>query len=127
VVPPAGPGRPPAPGTTAQVERIMVCPASDVSLLPSGPATCNKDWSTRGIAAGGRIYCTIEIADGTGAHVSLAFVSETSTVWQGSSFEVTGADWIQWIWYEPFPSGTYACTVSLNGSLVARLPFVVGT
>jgi hypothetical protein len=127
VVTPAGPGLPPPPGTAAQVERIMVCPDSDVSVTASGPTICNKDWSTRGIAAGGRIYCTVEIADGTGANVSVAFASGTSTVYQSSSIAITGADWIQWIWYGPFTSGTYACTVTLNGSLVAQLPFVVGT
>ena len=125
VVTPAGSGPPPPPGTAAQVERIMVCPASDVSATVGGPTICNKDWSTRAIA-GGRIYCTVEIADGTGAQVSLAFVSGTSTVFQGSSLPITGADWIQWIWYQPFTSGTYACTATLDGSLVASLPFVVG-
>jgi hypothetical protein len=127
VVTPAGAGPPPPPGTAAQVKRIMVCPASDVSVTVGGPTICNKDWSTRGIAAGGRIYCTVEIADGTGANASVAFVSGTSTVYQGSGIAITGADWIQWIWYGPFTSGTYACTVTLNGSLVAQLPFVVGT
>ena len=127
VVTPAGPGPPPPPGTTAQVERIMVCPASDVSVTTGGPTICNKDWSTRGIAAGGRIYCTVEITAGTGANVSVAFVSGTSTVYQGPSTAITGADWIQWIWNGPFASGTYACTVTLNGSLVAQLPFVVST
>ena len=103
-----------------------MCPASDVSATVGGPTICNKDWSTRAIAAGGRIYCTVEIADGTGAQVSLAFVSGTSTVFQGSSLPITGADWIQWIWYQPFASGTYACTATLNGSVVASLPFAVG-
>ena len=127
VVTPAGSGTPPPPGSAAQVERIMVCPASDVSVTAGGPTICNKDWSTRSIAAGGRIYCTVEIANGTGAQVSLALMSGTSTVFQGSSLAITGPDWIQWIWHEPFTSGTYACTVTLNGSLVAQLPFVVGT
>lgn len=104
----------------------MVCPASDVSVSTGGPTICNKDWSTRAIAAGGRIYCTVEIADGTGAQVSLAFVSGTSTVFQGSGLAITGADWIQWIWHQPFTSGAYACTVTLNGTLVTSLPFVVG-
>jgi hypothetical protein len=48
-------------------------------------------------------------------------------VYQGSNFAITGPDWVQWIWHEPFTSGTYACTVRLNGSLVAQLPFVVGS
>jgi hypothetical protein len=126
VVTPAGPGPPPPPGTAAQVERIMVCPASDVSVTTGGPTICNKDWSARGIAAGGRIYCTVEITAGTGANASVAFVSGTSTVYQGSSTAITAADWLQWIWFGPFTSGTYACTVTLNGSLVAQLPFVVG-
>jgi hypothetical protein len=127
LVTPAGTGPPPPPGTTAQVKRIMVCPASDVSVATGGPTVCNTDWSTRAIAAGGRIYCTVEIANGTGNQASLAFVSGTSTVWQGPGTAITGADWIQWIWYQPFTSGTYACNVTINGSVVAQLPFVVGT
>jgi hypothetical protein len=127
VVTPAGTGPPPPPGTVAQVTRIMVCPASDVSVTTGGPTICNKDWSTRSITAGGRIYCTVEIANGTGSQISLGFSSGTSTVYQGSNFAITGPDWVQWIWHEPFTSGTYACTVRLNGSLVAQLPFVVGS
>jgi len=126
VVTPAGAGPPPPPGSAAQIERIMVCPASDVSVTTGGPTTCNKDWSTRAIAAGGRIYCTVEIASGAGSHATLAYVSGSSTVYQGSSTPITSADWIQWIWYQPFTSGTYACTVTLDGSLLASVPFTVG-
>jgi len=127
VVTPAGSGPPPPPGSVAQVKRIMVCPASDVSVTAGGPTICNTDWSTRSIAAGGRIYCTVEITDGTGTQATLAFVSGTSTVFQGSSIPITGADWIQWMWYQPFTSGAYACNVTLNGTLVASLPFTVGS
>jgi hypothetical protein len=127
VVTPAGSSPPPPPGSAAQVKRIMVCPTSDVSVTVGGPTICNKDWSARGIASGGRIYCTVEIENGAGAQASLGFVSGTSTVFQGSSIPITGPDWIQWVWYQPFTSGTYACNVNLNGSIVAQLPFVVGT
>ena len=126
-VTPAGSGPPPPPGSAAQVERIMVCPASDVSVTTGGPTICNKDWSTRAIAAGGRIYCTVVIASGAGTQVSLAFVSGTSTVYQGTSTPINSAGWTQWIWYQPFASGTYACTVTLNGSIVASVPFTVGS
>src|SRR5262249_22098606 len=88
VVAPAGSGPPPPPGITAQVERIMVCPASDVSVTTGGPTICNTDWSTRSIAAGGRIYCTVEILDGAGTQSSVAFVSGTSTVFRGSSLSI---------------------------------------
>jgi len=125
VVTPAGTGPPPPPGTTAQVQRIMVCPASDVSVTAGGPTICNKDWSTRSIPTGGRVYCTVEVTNGTGVNVSLAFMSGTSTVYQGSSLAITGPDWVQWIWHEPFTSGSYTCAVALHGSLVAQLPFAV--
>jgi hypothetical protein len=126
VVTPAVPGPPPAPGTTAQVERIAVCPAADTSVIDGRLTTCNKDWSATGIPAGGQIYCTVEISDGLGANVSLSFVSGTSTVSQGPSLEIGGSDWFQWAWYGPFTSGAYACNLSINGSVVARLPFTVG-
>jgi hypothetical protein len=124
VVTPAG-GPAPAPGTTAQIQRVAVCPAADVAQLAGGAFECKTDWSTRTMPAGGRIYCTVRIADGVGARISLAYLSGTSIVWQGGD-EITESPWLQWLWYGPFSIGSYSCSVSINGNVVAALPFAVG-
>ena len=76
----------------------------------------------------------LQLRDGTGTiqcvvfkgNVSPEVFVEADHLPQETSLSVTGADWIEWIWYQPFTSGTYACNVAVNGSLVASVPFTVG-
>jgi hypothetical protein len=70
------------------------------------------------------IYCTAEILDGVGTHISLAFVSGSSIIWQGPGDDITDADWSEFASYS-LPNGNYSCRVSINGGVITQLPFTI--
>ena len=72
-----------------------------------------------------RVVSAGEVSDGVGARIELAFRAGSTPVWQGNVTAITASDWLQWISYAPFPSGSYTCDASVDDRVVAQLPFTV--
>jgi hypothetical protein len=130
---------PPPPPPPPQVEIIdfWVCPGTDTHPTLADARTgqvgraCNRDWGGSAFAAGNDLVCSAEEHNGSGQTIVMTLVRDGAVVLTTpDGYRLDSPLWYSWLYYTwnpSIPTGSYACQIKLDGSVVAERSFAVAS